>query len=175
MVYSKLSTPYWKRPSGSTGFCACITTAALLARGSRFIPVSFALLRLFPRLPFELPGRGRTHQSQTSFLGPRPPTSLPPGTGVGFRAHPSFPYARCARTSASDAVVALGVGSRPGRSRRPLGARRNVLPQALPHPKNRSGGGDPCGGSGSCGRRSSFSCCRSSESESQRSALRPEP
>lgn len=174
MVYSKCSTPYWKRPSGST-CCACITTAAFLARGSQFIPASFALFRLFPRLPFELPGRGRTHQSQTSCLRPRPFSSPPPGTGVGFRAHPSFPYARCARTSASDAVVALGVGSRLGRSRRPLGTRPNVLPQALPHPRTRSGGGDPCGGSGSCGRRRCFSCYRSSESESQRSALRPEP
>lgn len=125
---------------------------------------------------FELPGRGRTHQSQTPLLGPRhhtPPLRRAPGTRVEFRTLPSSPYARSALTSASDAVVAPAPTAR-GPVRWRLGGLPKSLLRTCP-PRNGSRGSDPCGGSGSCGRRRCCSCCRRSDSESPRSALRPEP
>lgn len=78
--------------------CRACSTASLVHSFS-------AVLRLFPRLPFELPALAEPTNHKRPSSGHAPPSS-PPGTRVDFT-HTLLPYARCAQTSACDAVVDL--------------------------------------------------------------------
>ena len=86
---------------------AGVTTVTLFAGDSGLIPSPFLFSGLSPDFRSNVPARTEStnHKRPSSDHAPSWP---PPGTRVIFRAHPSFPYARSARTSASDAVVAPG-------------------------------------------------------------------
>lgn len=160
-----------QRPLGCSSCCACATTASLLVFSS--FCVSSLSFGSFPNFRSNFPAVAESANHKRPSSGHALPLPTP-GTRAGFRAHPSFPTHAARRRrplTPSSPLRGLPLGPLPPTVGWPV----EVPPLGLPLSANRSCGCNPCGGSGSCGRRGCCSCCRSSDSESPPHALRPEP